>query len=121
MLDARAKFQAGEHPATLADLYDPLSMPPELLRAHQETRRRRGQGVRIQRRQEELQIRCRARRLFVRAVPALRRACCRPRRLQKSGVAPYVRKGNEIMKAKTERSPLDRMAPLRAAGQYPDG
>ena len=24
-----------EHPATLADLYDPLSMPPELLRAHQ--------------------------------------------------------------------------------------
>lgn len=35
VLDARAKFQAGEHPATLADLYDPLSMPPELLRAHQ--------------------------------------------------------------------------------------
>ncbi len=35
VLDARAKFQTGEHPATLADLYDPLSMPPELLRAHQ--------------------------------------------------------------------------------------
>jgi hypothetical protein len=35
VLDARAKFQTGEHPASLADLYDPLTMPPELLRAHQ--------------------------------------------------------------------------------------
>ena len=39
MLDARARFQTGEHPrslaATLADLYDPLTMPPELLKAHQ--------------------------------------------------------------------------------------
>ena len=35
VLDARAKFQQGEHPATLADLYDPLTMPPELLKAHQ--------------------------------------------------------------------------------------
>ncbi len=35
MLDARARFQTGEHPASLADLYDPLTMPPELLRAHQ--------------------------------------------------------------------------------------
>ena len=30
----RAKFQTGEQPATLADLYDPLTMPPELLKAH---------------------------------------------------------------------------------------
>ena len=35
MLDARAKFQSGDQPATLADLYDPLTMPPELLKAHQ--------------------------------------------------------------------------------------
>ena len=31
MLDARAKFPT----ATLADLYDPLTMPPELVKAHQ--------------------------------------------------------------------------------------
>lgn len=35
VLDVRTKFQSGEHPATLADLYDPLTMPPELLKAHQ--------------------------------------------------------------------------------------
>ena len=35
VLDARAQFQQGEHPASLADLYDPLTMPPALLRAHQ--------------------------------------------------------------------------------------
>jgi hypothetical protein len=35
VLDVRAKFQTGSQPATLADLYDPLSMPPELLKAHQ--------------------------------------------------------------------------------------
>ena len=35
VLDVRAKFQSGDQPATLADLYDPLTMPPELLRAHQ--------------------------------------------------------------------------------------
>ena len=35
VLDARAKFQEGAQPATLADLYDPLTMPPELLKAHQ--------------------------------------------------------------------------------------
>jgi len=35
VLDARALFQQGEHPATLADLYDPTSMPAPLLRAHQ--------------------------------------------------------------------------------------
>ena len=35
MLDVRAKFQSGEQSATLADLYDPLTMPPELLKAHQ--------------------------------------------------------------------------------------
>ena len=35
ILDVRAKFQSGDHPATLADLYDPLTMPPELLKAHQ--------------------------------------------------------------------------------------
>ena len=35
MLDVRAKFQTGDQPATLADLYDPLTMPPELLKAHQ--------------------------------------------------------------------------------------
>lgn len=31
VLDARAQF----HTSTLADLYDPLAMPPELLKAHQ--------------------------------------------------------------------------------------
>ena len=35
VLDVRAKFQTGDQSATLADLYDPLTMPPELLRAHQ--------------------------------------------------------------------------------------
>lgn len=35
VLDMRDKFQTGDQPATLADLYDPLTMPPELLRAHQ--------------------------------------------------------------------------------------
>ena len=35
VLDVRAKFQSGDSPATLADLYDPLTMPPELLKAHQ--------------------------------------------------------------------------------------
>ena len=35
VLDARARFQTGAHPASLADLYDPLTMPPELLKAHQ--------------------------------------------------------------------------------------
>jgi hypothetical protein len=35
VLDVRARFQSGDQPATLADLYDPLTMPPELLRAHQ--------------------------------------------------------------------------------------
>jgi hypothetical protein len=34
VLDVRATFQTGDQPATLADLYDPLTMPPELLRAH---------------------------------------------------------------------------------------
>lgn len=34
VLDARAKFQTGAQPASLADLYDPLTMPPELLKAH---------------------------------------------------------------------------------------
>jgi hypothetical protein len=32
VLDARAKFPG----ASLADLYDPLAMPPELRRAHQD-------------------------------------------------------------------------------------
>jgi hypothetical protein len=35
VLDVRARFQSGEQPATLADLYDPPTMPPELLKAHQ--------------------------------------------------------------------------------------
>jgi len=35
VLDVRARFQTGDQPATLADLYDPLTMPPELLKAHQ--------------------------------------------------------------------------------------
>ena len=35
VLDVRAKFQSGTPPATLADLYDPLTMPPELQKAHQ--------------------------------------------------------------------------------------
>ncbi|MDD2918492.1 DNA methyltransferase [Rhodoferax sp.] len=34
VLDVRARFQTGDQPATLADLYDPLTMPPELLKAH---------------------------------------------------------------------------------------
>ncbi len=35
VLDARAKFQSGAQPASLADLYDPLTMPPALVKAHQ--------------------------------------------------------------------------------------
>ncbi len=35
VLDARAQFQSGLQPATLADLYDPLTMPPVLLKANQ--------------------------------------------------------------------------------------
>ncbi len=35
VLDARAQFQSGAQPASLADLYDPLTMPPALLKAHQ--------------------------------------------------------------------------------------
>jgi hypothetical protein len=35
VLDARAEFQQGEKPASLADLYDPLTMPPALYKAHQ--------------------------------------------------------------------------------------
>lgn len=35
VLDARAQFQQGDQPASLADLYDPLTMPPALLKAHQ--------------------------------------------------------------------------------------
>jgi hypothetical protein len=35
VLDVRSKFQSGDRHATLADLYDPLTMPPELLKAHQ--------------------------------------------------------------------------------------
>ena len=35
MLDARAQFQQGANPSSLADLYDPLTMPPALLKAHQ--------------------------------------------------------------------------------------
>src|SRR5665811_983047 len=35
VLDVRARFQSGDQAATLADLYDPLTMPPELLKAHQ--------------------------------------------------------------------------------------
>jgi hypothetical protein len=35
VLDARAPFQQGDKPASLADLYDPLSMPPPLVKAHQ--------------------------------------------------------------------------------------
>ncbi len=35
VLDARAVFQQGEQPASLADLYDPLTMPAALLKAHQ--------------------------------------------------------------------------------------
>ena len=35
VLDVRAKFQCSDQSATLADLYDPLTMPPELLKAHQ--------------------------------------------------------------------------------------
>jgi hypothetical protein len=34
VLDVRATFQSGDQAATLADLYDPLTMPPELLKAH---------------------------------------------------------------------------------------
>ena len=34
VLDARAQFQQGDQPSSLADLYDPLTMPPALLRAH---------------------------------------------------------------------------------------
>ncbi len=36
VLDTRAKFQTGDNPSTLADLYDPRTMPPELTQAHQQ-------------------------------------------------------------------------------------
>jgi transaldolase len=35
VLDERAKHQTVANPASLADLYDPLTMPPALLKAHQ--------------------------------------------------------------------------------------
>jgi hypothetical protein len=35
VLDVRAHFQSGDQPTTLADLYDPLTMPPALLKTHQ--------------------------------------------------------------------------------------
>jgi hypothetical protein len=35
VLDARDQFQTGPTPSSLADLYDPLTMPPALLKAHQ--------------------------------------------------------------------------------------
>lgn len=35
VLDARAQFQSTAQPASLSDLYDPLTMPPALLKAHQ--------------------------------------------------------------------------------------
>jgi hypothetical protein len=35
VLDARTQFQQGDQPASLADLYDPLTMPPSLHKAHQ--------------------------------------------------------------------------------------
>ncbi len=35
VLDTRAQFQTGAQPASLADLYDPLTMPPTLVKAHQ--------------------------------------------------------------------------------------
>ena len=35
VLDERTKHQTGDNPASLADLYDPLTMPPALLKAHQ--------------------------------------------------------------------------------------
>ena len=35
VLDTRAQFQHGAQPSSLADLYDPLTMPPALLKAHQ--------------------------------------------------------------------------------------
>lgn len=34
VLDARAKFQQGTNPSSLADLYDPLTMPVDLQKAH---------------------------------------------------------------------------------------
>jgi hypothetical protein len=34
VLDVRTKFQSGKQTNTLADLYDPLTMPPELQKAH---------------------------------------------------------------------------------------
>ncbi|CAN0515138.1 unnamed protein product, partial [Phaeothamnion confervicola] len=35
VLDTRARFQQGDNHASLADLYDPLTMPPLLHKAHQ--------------------------------------------------------------------------------------
>ena len=35
MLDERVKHQTGDNSESLADLYDPLTMPPALLKAHQ--------------------------------------------------------------------------------------
>lgn len=36
VLDARAQHQQGDAPASLADLYDPHAMPPNLVKAHRE-------------------------------------------------------------------------------------
>lgn len=36
VLDVRAAFQTGDNPSTLADLYDPRTMPPELTKAHKQ-------------------------------------------------------------------------------------
>ncbi len=35
VLDERVKHQTGDNSESLADLYDPLTMPPALLKAHQ--------------------------------------------------------------------------------------
>ena len=65
VLDARAQFAD----STLADLYDPLTMPPALLKAHKKTSHCRRRRLPTQRRQKILRLLRRTRGLPVRAVP----------------------------------------------------
>jgi hypothetical protein len=80
VLDARAA-----HPgATLADLYDPLTMPPDLVKAHHALDKVGRCSLRLQGRRH----RCGARRLPVRALPAAHqpsaRKTAKARRLRKT-------------------------------------
>ena len=70
MLDERAKHQMGDNPASLADLYDPLTMPPALLKAHQKLDAAVDKAYEASGGKKGVQIRRRTRRLPLRPVPA---------------------------------------------------